>query len=413
MASVPIHVNLNLTLRRFHMSPPPTRGEDKYEEKLTNWFLEGAFFRDFVFRNQPGKAGRGDLADGLVLFDRTALFVQSKAQDSDRDGRAWAAKNIRKALAQVAYGGRMLRERLVPQVVSDTLGPVAFDADRYTQRIGLIVLEQDDATPFDASALVPELTRQQFPVHVLSLSDLMELATRFDTAPDFLWYLEERGLFMAHGLRPSVHQEHDVARTMFELAPQRLRQHRPDLSTNVFERSLAGLRRKLTGELRDSEDWRYSVLVDDIIARLHERDPALPWNDGGTPQGIAVAIELLSYLDRRLRADLGRHMIDAARAAAGGEPEWHMLTTRLNRCSYVFLFSDEPRDVRLEMAMDLLLRGMAYTDAQRGLVVATDSLAVGRRAYDVAVRLEPLSPEERTVCLAEPNPFTSKRPKHL
>jgi hypothetical protein len=143
-----MHPNIDLAVRRFNLSPPPTRGEDKYEEKLTNWFLEGAFFRDFVFRNQPGKGGRGDLADGLVLFDRTALFVQSKAQDGDRDGRAWAAKNIRKALAQVSYGERMLRERHVPEVVSDTLGAVAFDPARYSERIGLIVLDQDDATPF-------------------------------------------------------------------------------------------------------------------------------------------------------------------------------------------------------------------------------------------------------------------------
>ena len=31
---VPIHGNLDLAVRRFKMSAPPTRDEDKYEEKL-------------------------------------------------------------------------------------------------------------------------------------------------------------------------------------------------------------------------------------------------------------------------------------------------------------------------------------------------------------------------------------------
>lgn len=400
-----MHGNFELALRRFKMSPPPTRGEDKYEEKLTNWFLEGVFFRDFVFREQVGKGGRGDLADGLVLFDGTALFVQSKAQDGDRDGRAWAAKNIGKALAQVGYGERMLRNRLVSQVVSDTLGPLAFDPDRYKERIGLIVLDQDDTTPFEASVLEPEVTQQPYPVHVMSLPDLMELATRFDTAPDFLWYLEERRQFMQHGLRPFVHREQDVAVTMFQHAPARIRQQRPDLPADVFEKSLTALRRKLTGDLRDSEDWRYSILVDDIIARLHERDTAIPWNEGGTPQDIITAIVLLSDLDRARRAEIGRRLHNDLSAASDGEPRWHTRATRHNRCCYVFLASDLPREERLHLALSLLLAGIAHSGMDRGLVVATNSTKRTGRAYDVAVHPGPLTDQERADGLAGPNPF--------
>lgn len=401
----PVHGNLDLALRRFNMSPPPRRGEDKYEEKLTNWFLEGAFFRDFVFREQQGKGGRGDLADGLVLFDRTALFVQCKAQDGEKDGRAWAAKNLRKALAQVGYGERMLRERLVQQVVSDTLGPVAFDPDRYKERIGLIVLDQDATAPFEASVLVPEVAQQPFPVHVLSLPDLMELATRFDTAPDFLWYLEERRQFMQHGPHPLVHGEQDVAVTMFEHAPDRMRQHQPGLSADVFEKSLTALRRKLTGDLRDSEDWRYSILVDDIIAHLHERDPAIPWNEGGTPQDIITAIVLLSEIDRARRAEIGRRLHNDVSAAGDGEPRWQTRATRHNRCCYVFLASDLPREERLRLAHGLLLVGIAHSGMDRGLVVATNSMKPGGRAYDVAVHPGPLTAEERAVGLAAHSPF--------
>lgn len=399
-------MNLDLALRRFNLSPLPARGEDKYEEKLTNWFLEGAFFRDFVFRNQPGKGGRGDLADGLVLFDRTALFVQSKAQNAEKHGGDWATKNIRKALAQVGYGERMLRDRLVSHVVSDTLGPVNFDPVRYAQRVGLIVVDQDDTTPFEASVLVPELAQQQFPVHVLSLPDLIEMATRFDTAPDFLFYLEERGQLIAHGLlHPLVHQEVDVARLMYELAPQRLRQHRPDESEDVFEKSLAVLRRKLTGSLRDSEDWRYSVLVDDIIAHLHERDPELPWNQGGKPEDIVMAIELLSYLDRERRAGIGRRLHQNVQAAADGSPRWYVRSTKHNSCCYVFLVSDLPREERLQFAHALLVAGIAHSGTDRGLVVATNSINAGGHAYDVAVHPGPLTEQELAAGLEAPNPF--------
>ena len=299
----------------------------------------------------------------------------------------------------------MLRDRLVPQVVSETLGPVAFDPDRYTECIGLIVLDQDDTTPFDASALVPEVAQQPFPVHVLSLPDVMELATRFDTAPDCLWYLEERHLFVQHGLRPLVHREQDVAVTMFEHAPARIRQHRHDLTDEVFERSLAALRRKLTGDLRDSEDWRYSILVDDIIAHLHERDPTLAWNEGGTPQDIITAIVLLSDLDRARRAEIGRRLNSDVSAAGDGDPRWHTRATRHNRCCYVFLASDLPREERLRLAHDLLLVGIAHSGMDRGLVVATNSIKLGGRAYDVLVHPGPLTAEERAVGLAGPNPF--------
>lgn len=399
-------MNLDLALRRFNLSQPPARGDDKYEEKLTNWFLEGAFFRDFVFRDQPGKGGRGELADGLVLFHDTALFVQSKAQTGDKAGAAWAKKYIRTALQQVRYGERMLRERLVPEVVSDTLGPVDFDPDRYVRRVGLIVLDQDDTTPFDACALVPELEQQAFPVHVLALPDLIEVATRFDTAPDFLWYLEERHQFVAGGLlRPSVYQAVDVAGLMHQMAPERLRGHRPDVPGDVFEKSLTALRSKLTGALRDSEDWRYSVLVDDMIARLHERDPEMRWNQGGTPKDSAVAIELLSHLDRARRAEIGRRLYADIQATVDGAPRWHTRATRHNGCCYVFLASDLPREERLRFGFALLVAGIAHSEMHRGLVVATNSMQRGGRAYDAAVHPGPLSEHERAMGLTAPNPF--------
>ena len=397
--------NLDDVLRRFKMSAFPDPGGDKYEERLTNWFLEGAFFRDFVYRDQKGKGERGDLADGLVLFDDTALFVQSKAQTGTKDGTAWAEKHIQKALKQVCYGERMLRERLVSHVVSDTLGPVSFDPDHYKKRIGLIVVDQVDTEPFVASDLVPEISQQTFPITVLSLADFLEISWRFDTAPDFLFYLEERRLLESSGMPFQVHREIDMVSTMLDSLPQRMRQYRPDITADVLVKSVDAFRRKVTGELHNSKEWKYSLLVDDIIAHLHDRDPDLPWNQEHSAQGTVATAELLSCLDRTRRAVIGEKLNRAARAAVDGDPQafWH--GTRFNRCCYVFLFSDLPRKERLGMANVYLLAAMAKSGMDIGLVVATNSVASGGRAYDVAVRFDPLTDSEREFHLTAPDLF--------
>ena len=332
--------NFGCALERFNLSPLPDPSDDKYEEQLTNWFLEGAFIRDFVYREQKGKGNKGDLADGLVLYRTTALFVQSKAQAGAQDGRAWATKEIGKAMKQATYGERMLRQRLVPEVFSDTLGPVKFDPDRYTERIGLIVIRQEDKTPFVATDLVPELAQQKFPLHVISLEDLILVLTRFDTAEDFLWYLEERRLLALGGVPLRVHDEATMLRAMFDLLPQRIRQRSLDMSDKVFEESLKAQRSKLTGELRASDDWRRSIVVDDIIARMHENDPDLPWTQGSTKADAMKLAEQLSCLDRYRRVLIGKRLFAAVTECGEGSHRAFYRGLRWNGCCYMFLVMD-------------------------------------------------------------------------
>ena len=319
--------------RRFNMSAPPERADGKYEEKLTNWLLEAAFFRDFVFREQPGKGGKGELADGLVLFDDTALFVQCKAQTGERAGTGWARKNLKKALKQVTYGERMLRERLVPEVVSDTLGPMPFDPDCYPVRFGLIVIDMPDDTPFVASEMEPELADVGFPVHVVSLRDFIELATRMDTAGDLLWYLGLRQDLVLSGVVARVHDEFSfVSQVLVEL-PDWLVRVRPDIDGEILRKTMGHAHSLLSGELRDSPDRQYGLLVDDVIARMHERDPEQEWNEAGTKADVAAAIVLLSDLTRSRRIEMGKLMHRAARDAEDGSVQYFRWIT--NDCAYV------------------------------------------------------------------------------
>jgi hypothetical protein len=52
------------------------------------------------------------------------------------------------------------------------------------------------------------------------------------------------------------------------------------------------------GELARSAEWRYGLVVDDMIARAHGLDPGLPWNKGPA----AIAPDVARFLGRRDRA---------------------------------------------------------------------------------------------------------------
>jgi len=92
-----------LTKVRFGMSetPQPGGAPGEYQEKLTQWFLERSFFRDFTYRNPKGKKKGEELADAVVLFDDVALLVQVKAQHGNHEAQAWATEATLKALKQV------------------------------------------------------------------------------------------------------------------------------------------------------------------------------------------------------------------------------------------------------------------------------------------------------------------------
>jgi hypothetical protein len=80
---------------RFGMSDPPQPGGSPgdYEEKLSQWFLERSFFRDFTYRNPRGMKKGDELADAVVLFDDVALLVQVKAQHGNHEAQAWGYRS--------------------------------------------------------------------------------------------------------------------------------------------------------------------------------------------------------------------------------------------------------------------------------------------------------------------------------
>ena len=54
------------------------------------------------------------------------------------------------------------------------------------------MLAQENPQLFDAATVIPELLTAGFPVHVFSLRDFKTIAARFDTAGDFITFVEFR-----------------------------------------------------------------------------------------------------------------------------------------------------------------------------------------------------------------------------
>lgn len=372
-----------MPLLRYGMTPVPQPGGQpgSYEEKLAQWLLEASFLRDFVHRNPPGKGGKGELADAVVLYGDLGILMQVKAKSSPRAFDVWGRSALGDALRQLKGTKRALFEGHVTELVGETLGPVSFDPSRYRSMFGLVILAAD-GPPCDPVSLAPELAHVQFPVHVLSLRDFVTVSSRFDTAGDFVIYLELREHVAA--LAPLLlNDEGSALRLLGEHTDDILRAVRPGYAPDVLARSAAALRRKATGELLQSDDWRYGLAVDDIIARLHERDESLSWNQTTSDADVMRVVEQLAWLTRDRRIELGRRLLAACDHAQDGDVHSFTHFRPSAGVAHVFLVSDLSRKDRVPALQAYCAAAQAKHDAPIVVGVATEPLGRGGRSYDV------------------------------
>lgn len=382
-----------IQFERFAHAAPPEPGGNPgtYEERLAQWFLEGTFFRDFVHRNPRGKGGKGELADAVVLYGDVALMVQVKAQSSTRDPCAWASKHIAKAANQLRGTYRMLIEQHVKELYSETLGPMPFDPDKYRYKHGLIIVAHE-SPPYDASELCNGITTFSFPVHVLSLQDFLTLSDRLDTAGDLISYLDLR-YELRQELPLIVHQEANTARCMRAGYARVLVEQGHE--KGLAEATAAAFDEQLEGELQRSEDYRFSLLVDDIIARLHTNDPALPWASDIDPRHIGAIAEQLAWLPRRKRMAIGERLFSIVSAAKDGKDHLYHCLSKSRRVTYIFFATSRPRSDRVEQLRLLVEAARVRYDVPTGVGVATNPIGWGGRAYDVTMQEGEIDPELR------------------
>lgn len=378
-----------LSKLRFGMTEVPKLGGQRgtYEEKWTQWFLERSFFRDFVYRNPRGRKKGQELADAVVLFDDVVIMAQVKAQCGRHDPISWATEKLVEAFKQLCKTHESLADGHIKNLRNDFYGEIKFDPKSHPNRIGLIILAHD-SPPYVAAKLVPEILTAQFPIHVFSLRDFATVASRFDTAGDLITFLEMRGDVAAREVF-SVQEELKNIDLMLPHVEGVLRTHMSPTSPEVMQKTVRAFEEIATGKLLASPDWRYGLAIDDMIARVHDSDPGLPWNKGKEkgPTSMDVA-RFLGWLTRERRIRLGKKIISACEAAKDGKVHYfpHVQPSRGTAC--VYLATSQSRADRLK-TLDFLVSyaHMKYGEkygVRQCLGVATEPIGNGR-SYDFIV----------------------------
>jgi hypothetical protein len=366
---------------RFNMSgmPQPGGAPGDYEEKLSQWFLERSFFRDFTYRNPKGKKKGQELADAAVLFGDVAILVEVKAQYGNREAHAWATEAALKALTQVRKTYDDLASGAIPTLNNDVYGNLRYDPAAYPNVYGIIILAHESA-PYDAHDLIPEINESSFPVHVFSLNDIALITERFDTAADFVNFLELR-TDMRKRVKFLVNDEANNLSAMIPLVRAIYAQHMQPITEAMLDKTVEAFRKSATGELLTTQAWGFSIAIDDMIARAHDQDPALPWNDGRHSVSADVA-RFLGWLTRERRIKIGSRLIaNCALSAKDGEAHYFSHFQKSRGTASVYLVSNLSREERVKYLQFLVAYAQYKYGAPQCFGVVTEPIGAGR-SYD-------------------------------
>jgi hypothetical protein len=321
------------------------------------------------------------LADAVVLFDDVVLMVQVKAQCGWHDPASWATEKLLEAFKQLSKTHKNLVEGHVKKLKNDFYGEIEFDPKSYPNRIGLIILAHS-SEPYVAAQLAPEILTAGFPVHVFSLSDFATVASRFDTAGDLITFLELRGDVAAREVF-SVQDEVGNIERMIPHVENVLRTHMSPTSPEVMQKTIKAFEEVASGKLLVSPEWRYGLTIDDMIARVHDVDPQLPWNKGKAGVSMEVA-RFLGWLTRERRIRLGKRIISACESGRDGKLHYFPHVQRSRGTASVYLITSQSRPDRVK-TLDFLV---SYAHMKYGVRqcfgVATEPIGNGR-SYDFIV----------------------------
>jgi len=372
-------------MERFAMTPfPEFSGNHGIDgENWTQWLLEKSFFLDFVFRNPEGKHKGTELADAVVLYDNVLLMVQVKSQQTGKDPQAWAKKYIGIALNQLKGTRRMLVEGHVQSLWNKLRGDVPIDIQKYPNHMGLIILSQN-APPFVAEELVPDLRNEDFPIHIISLKDFSLLVSKLDTAGDFICGLELRQDIVPN-VTYLVHNEEENIRKMVPYINQVIGKALSRDTDEIQNLTCEAFKRNLSGELANSDNRNYGLLVDDIIAHAHDVDISLPYHNPSTAKQTSLEIATyLGFLTRERRISLGKRMFNCVTGATDGKDHYFCHCQPSLKQVFVFLATSKSRVDRTTFLSYLLNVAQFQFNANRGIGIATEPPGEGR-SYDMAL----------------------------
>jgi len=361
--------------------PLPTEDAADDAEKITQWLLECAFFKPFVYRN-PKKDPKKEFADALILFHDTIVIVQVKAKSSERLEVEWLPKHATKASKQLNGSFRQLKDG----IVKDFINPVfsvkkEIDLSKYLYVYGIIILDGVSEI-IDPLPLIDLGNKPLIPSVFMSTSDLKILIERVNTAADFINYCEAHSKLATQEPVP-INQEFETLLRISADVPYLLSEGKSiETLDKGYKKGFAWISRLFNGEVNRDPNYRFGLLVDDIISHLQDLDPQYsgPMNESSL-NSLRIA-EQLGWLDRKRRIELGKLLHKFATAAYDGNFRILPYMRPTLGILFIFLFSKENRNERRELLEMFVGLAQVKYKITRVLGIATEPIGNGR-SYDL------------------------------
>ena len=381
----------------------------KAEDRI-QLFAERSFFSDFVFRTPRYMRGplEREAGDVLIWFDGTLIIVQSKARNlmsnelclpfSHRE-RSWAEKNLSKAVRQLRGCKRALLGGRVTTLVNKRRGEIPFAPNDVQNVFGIVIMDQM-VDYYDPVSSVPDVADKDIPVHVFALSEWPLLCSELSTTPDFISYLRFRNRLLES--TPML-----VGKEADPLALFIIKERDPDAPLQEpLQIDRLGIRFgenfKAERAARDAEN-RYSLVIDDLINRLHDQEPSLAGVSGLSAPGpgdyIASAVEL-SKLNRVKRRVIGRKLVERIRLAKRDNCARHYVVHARDDVGFFLMASPEPRPVRARYLIALTALAKHHCKLHTIVGIATEAGFGKGRSYDTCYLTYPWRPDPRADELA-------------
>lgn len=361
--------------------PLPTENPADDAEKVAQWLLECTFFKPFTYRNPP-KDPQKEFSDALIIFDDTIIIIQIKTKTSERSDTDWMTKHANKASKQLNGSYRQLKDRLVKSFTNPIFS-VQKDVglSQYSYVYGMILLA-GVIEVIDPLSLIEHKNKPVIPTVFVSISDLQIITKRVNTAADFIHYCEAHTKLAIQEAVPINHAIENLTRIASQV-PELLSEGRPVESfTGKHLLGFEWISRLFSGEVNCDPDYRYSLLVDDIISNSSNLDLEYSGPMSESLLNPLRIAEQLGWLDRKRRIELGKQLYQFAAAARDGNTRFLAYMRPTMAVLFLFMYTVEERKARQEQLYAFIRLAQVKYGVTRVLGIATEPIG-SRRSYDL------------------------------
>ncbi len=365
--------------KRFESTPIPSLTGDtgKDVESIIQWLLDFSLFKDFVYRNP--KRGKGkEFSDAVVIYDDIVIIIQIKAQESSKNPIKWAEKHLQAAIKQLNGSYRMLREGIVTEFENEVLGTkIKIDLTKHKCIYGVIILAQC-SQPYNPLNFISQSNWPNIPFNIFSLNDFEITCRRMTTAGDLICYIELRW-DAKEKIKILINDEENNMRKIAPLLPQLLNTDSlRKLELSKRENTFKIFSKKLKGEIISDTDFKYSLLVDDIISRAHDIDISV-FGDSEDVNILAHKIATcLGYLTRERRIAIGKKILEFADKARDGKVYKFVRLQKPIKQIYIYIFGCIKRKDRGRYLETLCAAAQVKYGYNKVLGILTEPIGNGR-----------------------------------